>query len=197
MRIRRIVGIVVLVVLAAAILFVGWRKHGPNQFEAALQPGSTITFDLSAGGFKIIGTDESQIKIVYDPSDLPYIHSSIQTTGSAATVTLDGPSSNFHATIYVPRRSHLKVFQTIGEIRISGVDGDKKVGLNIGAVRIQVPDRNRVKYVEASVGIGSVRAENWGTNKGGFFRSFDAGGQGDYSVKAHVDIGDLELGDWI
>jgi hypothetical protein len=56
-----------------------------------------------------------------------------------------------------------------------------------------MPETEKVKSVDAAVTIGSVRANPWRTGKGGFFRSFRAGGQGSYTVNAHLDIGNIEL----
>jgi hypothetical protein len=67
------------------------------------------------------------------------------------------------------------------------------VGLNIGQIEIQMPELDQIESVDASVVIGSVGASRWRKATGGFFRSFKAGGQGNYKVKAHLDIGEIEL----
>jgi hypothetical protein len=193
MKRRRMMLVVFGVLACAAILFLGWRRSGPNNFQAAFQPGGTVDCDLSIGGYEIRGSNENQIRVEVDPADLASAHAEVHVNGNRATVRVDGPPDNFHAVIFVPQQSHIKANQTIGELKIVNVEGDKYVGLNIGHIRIDMPETDKIKSVDAGVGIGSVRAGPWHTGKGGFFRSFRAGGQGSYTVNAHLDIGDIEL----
>lgn len=181
------------VIVCAVVISLGWRHAGATSYQSAFLGGGTIDLDLSVGGYEIRGTANNEIKVEVDPSDQQATHSEIQVNGNKATVRVDGPGDNFHAIIYVPQQSHLKVNQTLGELRITNVEGDKYVGLNIGQIRIDMPPAEKMKSVDAAVTIGSVRAGPWRTNKGGFFRSFRAGGQGPYTVNAHLDIGDIEL----
>jgi hypothetical protein len=180
-------------IACAVILFLGWRRTGPNTFQAAFQPGGTIDLDLSIGGYDIRGTADNQIRVEIDPDDLSSAHSEIHVTGNKAVVRVDGHPNDFHAVIYVPQQCHLKANQTIGQLHIINVEGNKYVGLNIGQIRIDMPETEKIKSVDAAVSIGSVRAGPWRVGKGGFFRSFRAGGQGTYIVNAHLDIGDIEL----
>lgn len=190
---RRVLLIGFGVIACAIILYLGWERTGASNFEAAFLPGGNIALDLSTGGFEIRGTSDNQIKVEIDPSDLNITHCEVHVSGNHARVRLDGPANNFHAIIYVPQQSNIKANQTIGELRISNVEGNKYVGLNIGQIRIDMPPTEKIKSVDAAVTIGSVRARPWGTGKGGFFRSFRTGGQGSYTVNAHLDIGDIQL----
>jgi hypothetical protein len=190
---RQVLLISFVVVVFAGVLYLGWRRDGPNTFQAAFQPGGTVDLDLSVGGYEIRGTNDNQIRIEVDPSDAASVHSEIHVNGNRANVRLDGKPNNFHAVIYVPQQTNLKANQTIGQLRIANVTGDKYVGLNIGQILIDMPEPEKIKSVDAAVTIGSVRAGPWRTGKGGFFRSFRAGGQGNYTVNAHLDIGDIEL----
>lgn len=195
MKTRNIAMIAFAVIVFATILFIGWRRHGPNSFEAAFQPGGNVNLDLSIGGFTVRGTTDNQVRVEIDPSDAAYVHSEVKVSGNTAKVVLDGPGNNFHATIYVPQRSNLNAFQTIGELRVINVEGDKDLGLNIGKILVEVPDPVAVKSVNANARIGNVHAAAWHRGHGGFFPSFHARGQGSYSVTASVDIGDIELSD--
>ncbi len=190
---RRVLLIGFGVIVCVVILYLGWQRTGANNFQAVFMPGGTIDLDLSAGGFEIRGTTENQIKVEVDRGDFSATHCQVHVSGSNANVRLDGPANNFHAIVYVPQQSNLKVNQTVGELRISKVEGDKYVGLNIGQIRIDMAPTEKIKSVDAAVTIGSVRARPWGPGKGGFFRSFRTGGKGSYTVNAHLDIGDIEL----
>jgi hypothetical protein len=193
MRARRIVTIVFVVLVCAAILYAGWEKPGPNNFEAAFQPGGEVVMDLSIGGFTIRGTPENKISVEISQSDLPSVHSQVTVNGNQGKVRLEGPSDNFNATIYVPQNSNLRVSQTIGELRVEGVDGDKHLNLNIGEIRVPAPGPDAMKTVDASVKIGEVHADAWHRGNGGFFPSFHFSGKGQHSVSAIVDIGQVQL----
>jgi hypothetical protein len=113
--------------------------------------------------------------------------------GTTAKVSLDGPNDNFHATIYVPQKSNISASQTIGDLRVVNVEGNKDLGLNIGNLRVEVPDPAQVKSVDASVRLGDLHAAAWHEGHGGFFPSFHAKGAGSHSINASVDIGHIEL----
>jgi hypothetical protein len=191
---RRVLGIAFVVIVFAIVLYAGWKRpQGPSTFEAAFQPGGTVNLDLAVGRFAIRGTDENQIRVAIDPSDARYVHSTVLVNGTTANVKLKGPSNNFGATIYVPKQVNLNVTQTVGQMRIVNVEGDKNVGLNVGQIIIPMPEDTQWKRVDADVNIGSVNARPWHTEMGGFFRSFHASGQGAYSISAHLDIGEISL----
>jgi hypothetical protein len=194
MRIRNVLMILFGVIVFAAILALGWRHHGPNNFDAAFQAGGNINLDLSVGGYTIEGSNENQIRVEINPKDASYVHSRVQVSGNTANVSLDGPNSNFHAVIYVPQRSNLVATQTIGQLKVVNVEGDKSLGLNIGELRLEVPDPNAVKSIDASVRLGDIHAAAWHRGHGGLFPSFHARGAGPYSIRASVDIGNIELG---
>jgi hypothetical protein len=190
---HRILVVVFVVVVVAVVLFLGWRRSGPNTFQASLQPGGTVDLDLGIGGYEIRGASENQIRVEIDPDELGSARSEIRVNGNRATVRVDGQPNNFHAVIFVPQQTHLNAHQTIGQLRVVNVEGDKYLGLNIGQIQVDVPESDKIKSVDAAVTIGSVRAGPWRTAKGGFFRSFRAGGHGNYTVNAHLDIGDIEI----
>ena len=192
---RTTLSIVFGVVVFAGIVFAGWRRNEPNRFDAQFQPGGEITLDLSIGAYTVRGTQDDKIRVEIDPWDLNAAHSEIQVTGNRARVVVEGPADEFHATIYVPQRSDIRVYQTIGEMRVVDVEGNKDLGLNIGKIWVDVSDPTGMKSVYAQVKIGNVNAAAWHRGQGGFFRSFRAGGQGPYSLKANLDIGDIELSD--
>jgi hypothetical protein len=193
MRARRIVTIVFIVVVCAAVLYAGWGKPGPNSFVAAFQPGGEVVMDFSVGGFTIRGSAENMVRVEVNQADLPSVHSQVSVNGSKAKVKLEGPSHNFHATIYVPQNSNLRVSQTIGELQIDGVEGDKHLDLNIGEIRVPAPGPDAMKTVDVAVKIGEVHAQAWHRGHGGFFPSFHFSGKGQHSVSALVDIGQVEL----
>jgi len=185
--------VVIVGALVIIIAYVGWRHGGPNQFEAAFTPGGKVALDLSAGGYNIRGTPENRIRVEIDSHDIRDVRCNIDVSGTSAKVILEGPSNNFRATIYVPQRSDLKVDQTIGDLVVTNVEGNKDLGLNIGRLQVEVASGAAQPSFDGSVNLGSLRAGPWNVEKGGFFRDYATKSASPYAVRAHVDIGDLEV----
>ena len=197
MKAARIASVVFLVGVFALVLYAGWERHQPDQFEIAFKPGGHIALDLSAGGYLIKGTTENVIRVAPDMTR-GNVHCHMTVNGSDAKISVDGPRNNFKATIYIPQRSDISVDQTIGDLEISGVQGNQNLSLAIGRIQVEVPESAPVPSFDGSVMLGGLRANNWQVNKGGFFRSFytDANGS-PYKIKASVDIGDLETSSFV
>jgi hypothetical protein len=194
MRVVRILLIALLVGIVTVMVYAGWKKGGPNQLEIAFNPGGKVSLDLSAGGYEITGTTENKIRVRLDPGDTREVTCHIRVNGSNANVEIDGPSNKFRATIFVPQRSDLTVDQTIGDLVVTNVEGNKKLGLNIGQIQLEEDRGASLPSFAGSVIIGDLRAEPWNVEKGGFFRGFNTHSSGSpYSINAHVDIGDLKV----
>ncbi|MGZ4787176.1 MAG: hypothetical protein ACXVZX_01575 [Terriglobales bacterium] len=187
----RAVLIVILVGIIALIVYTGWNRTGANQFEAAFNPGGKVSLDLSAGGYTIQGTNDNNIRVELDAHEHRDVHCRINVSGTNAKVEIDGPSNNFRATVYVPQRTELNVHQTIGDMVISNVEGNKILALYIGRVQVEVPAAGPQPEFDGSINIGDLQANAWHVEKGGFFRSYSTHTAGPYFIKAHVDIGDL------
>jgi len=188
----RVVLIGVLIGIFGLIVYEGWRKNGSSQLEAAFNPGGKLSLDLSAGGYRIVGTSENKIRVQIDSHDEHEAQCRMNVNGSNANVEIDGPSNNFHVTIFIPQKTDLQVDQTIGDMVVTNVEGNKRLGLNIGRLQVEVPNSGVVPSFDGSVIIGSLRAPVWHVEKGGFFRGMTMQA-GQPSIKAHVDIGDLEV----
>lgn len=194
MRYVRILMILILVGILGVIVYAGWNRSGPNQMEAAFNAGGRVSLELSAGGYEIKGTPESQIRVELDSGDKRDAACHIDVSGNHAKVRIDGPSNNFRATVYIPQKSDLDVDQTIGDLVVTNVEGNKNLGLNIGQIQLEVPIGTPQPSFEGSIIIGDLRAGPWSVEKGGFFRDFTMhSSSSPYSIKAHVDIGDLEV----
>ncbi|HWR17370.1 MAG TPA: hypothetical protein VN577_21245 [Terriglobales bacterium] len=193
MRARRTALILFGIICFGAVLYLGWQRNGPNTFEAAFQPGGEVVLDLSVGSFTIRGAAENKIWVELEPNTSG-AHSEISVKGTQAKVKIEGPSHDFKAVIYVPKQSNLVANQTMGELRVEDVEGNKSLGLNIGQIKV-VADPKQIKTLDASAKIGEVNAGAWRRSHGGFFPSFRMNGQGAYSLRAIVDIGQVDLRD--
>jgi len=196
MRVVRVLMILILVGIVGVILFAGWNRGGPNQMEAAFGSGGKVALDLSAGGYDIRGTQENKIRVELPLGETRNVICRMNVSGNHGKVQIDGPSNNFRATIYIPQKSNLEVNQTIGDLYVSNVEGNKNLQLNIGHIRVEVPSSGPQPSFDGSIIIGALRASSWRVEKGGFFRNFNMhSSSSPYAIKAHVDIGDLEVRD--
>jgi hypothetical protein len=131
---------------------------------------------------------------VRDADQLSRVHARADVSGSAASITAEGPSNNgLRFDIQVPDRSDLYVRMTAGDIRIEDVRGNKDVELHAGDVRIDVGRAEDYHSVYGSVWAGDIHAAPFNVVKGGLFRSFDWSGHGPYRLHAKLKAGDLRL----
>jgi hypothetical protein len=161
--------------------------------EKQFVTGGEIDLHLSPGGYVIRGTPDSRISIELNPSQAPHVRADIKIDGNHARIDVNGPEHNFQATIYIPQRTDLVINQSVGDLRIQAVEGNKDVDLDVGSLKIDVPKAADYASVDATVRIGSLKAPAWNAQRDGFFRSLQAHGQGKYSLNAHVGVGDMTL----
>jgi hypothetical protein len=77
---------------------------------------------------------------------------------------------------------------------VDRVTGDKDIEIHAGTVTVSHVDGSEYKTVEASVGIGEVRALAFGIDKGGFSRNFTKEtAEGKYRLHARVGTGSIEF----
>lgn len=164
-----------------------------SSIERQFVSAGRIDLHLSAGGYVIRGTPENRITIELSPSQAPHVRADVKVEGNRAHIYVDGPEHNFQATIYVPQRTDLVINQSVGDLRIQAVEGNKSVDLDVGSLKIDVPKAADYANVDATVRIGSLKAPAWKAQRDGFSRSFEAHGQGKYSLNAHVGVGDMTL----
>ncbi len=161
--------------------------------EKQFVTGGQIDLNLSAGGYVVRGTSENRISIDLNPSQAPHVRAEVKIDGNRARIYVNGPEHNFQATIYVPQRSDLVITQSVGDLRIQAVEGNKDVDLDVGSLKVDVPKAADYGEVDATVRIGSLKAPAWNAQHDGFFRSFESHGHGKYSLNAHVGVGDMTL----
>jgi hypothetical protein len=167
-----------------------------TSLERPFAPGGSIRMDLSAGQYEIAGSPDGRIRMDWNAGDrarLDEVEARIDTRGSDATLTIDGPQNNFEVRIQVPSRSNLHVRLTAGELAIKGIEGDKDVELHAGELDIDVRRADDYKSVDAGIWAGELHASPFSVVKEGLFRSFDWSGRGRYRLHAHLKAGELRL----
>jgi hypothetical protein len=162
--------------------------------QRSFAQGGTARLNLSAGEYEITASPDETIRVAWRTEgrdDDVDVH--IEVRGTRAEVDIDGPSSNFHVELQLPRRTNLMIELSAGELELTGIEGSKDVSARAGEIRIGVGDRAQYRRVDASVRVGELAADAFDVTKGGFFRSFEWTGKGQYDLRAHLTVGELRL----
>ena len=184
---------IALVLMLSAFTLAASPDSVNTSIEKQFVGGGRIDLNLSAGGYVIRGTPDNRISIELNPSQAPHVRAGIKIEGNHARIDVSGPEHNFQATIFIPQRSDLVSSQSVGDLRIQAVEGNKDIDLNVGSLKVDVPKAADYGEVDATVRIGSLKAPAWNAQRDGFFRSLQTHGQGKYSLNAHVGVGDMTL----
>jgi hypothetical protein len=167
-----------------------------NSLEQAFVANGRIRMDLSAGDYRISGSEDNRIRMAWTvrhPEELSRVRARANVRGSDATITTDGSQDNFHATINIPARADLLVRLTAGELTIEHVQGNKDISSHAGEMDIYAGSPADYRRVEASVWAGELHVGPFGRDTEGLFRSFNWNGKGPYTLNAHLKAGELRL----
>jgi hypothetical protein len=181
--------------LAAAPFSQSRDPRVSNSLEKPFISNGRISFDLSAGEYRITGSPDNRLRMTWsvrDPHDLPRVHAAAEVKGRDAAVTTSG-TDNLKADIQVPSHADLYVRLTAGELTIQGIDGNKDVSLHAGELDIDVGRAEDYRSVSASVWAGEVHASPFNVSKEGLFRSFSWSGKGAYTLEARLKAGEIHL----
>lgn len=158
-----------------------------SSLERAFAANGRIKMDLSAGEYRISGSQDNRIRLrwsVRDPEQLSRVKARADVKDLEATITTDGPSNNFRVAIEVPSVADLNVRLTAGELTIRDIQGNKDIEMHAGEIDIDVGRPEDYHRVDASVWAGELQAAPYHVFKGGLFRSFNWSGKGPYRLHA-------------
>jgi hypothetical protein len=171
--------------------------------EAAFDPGGVIIVDANVGDVRVEPAEEDgHVKLVItsrkfdDAAAAPHWIREFAVNGSQAKVVLQMPkhgNHDFDVTLYVPKRSDLRLNLEVGDLTIEGITGNTDAEVGVGDLHMTVPDAHAYRAVAMSVHIGDVNAKAFGLEPSGFLgksveRQFSAGS---YRLKLHTGIGDV------
>jgi hypothetical protein len=168
----------------------------------ALQSRAVLIIDSRPAGLQIVGTDQEAIHVSCTASSDETVRDvalHFSPTPNGGRLSIEGAhlrhgNNNLEVKIEVPRRTNLSVRMFAGEVSVKEVKGDKDIDLAAGQITISSIHDGDYRSVNASVSVGEVQARAFGTDKGGFFRSFSRkNSSGDYGLHAHVTTGEIVL----
>lgn len=175
--------------LVAQTLF-GQSTGSPT--EKDFVSGGKIEITLESGDYDIRASSDSRIHVRWNEASGARVK--LTTNGKSADLRVENtPHNNFHATIEVPALTDLRIRLTAGDLRVSGVKGDKDIEANAGNLNVLVGSSSDWGDVDASVTAGDLNAPAFKAATGGLFRSIKWKGPGKYRLHVHVMAGDVNL----
>ena len=169
-----------------------------KSFETPFRTGGELQMHLRSGDIDIKGTDTDKIVVSCDLQAFERagdVRIGFRSAGKSGTLRVSGgPTSNFHVRIEVPRNTHLFVRSPAGDLKMSGVVGNKDVEMHAGDLTIAVGRASDYSHADGSVLVGDLVAPAFAINKDGLFRSFEKDNRtGKYRLHAHVGAGEVIL----
>jgi hypothetical protein len=185
-------------ILVLMVMLVGVSKGQSGSDTDSLQTtfaaGGSVHLRLSSGDYTIRAGSSDRIRVAWSSKRRDDIRkvAQIRTSGISATVRTNGPSNDGHFVIELPSRSDIRINIRAGDVRITGIEGNKDVRMTAGDLDIDIGSGSYSR-IQASTTFGDLEARPLRIAKGGIARSFDWTGPGQYELRAHLFAGDLKL----
>lgn len=190
-------------VLTALLLTAGFSfaqtknaSSNPDRYEFGFNSGGKLRMELGAGDVEIVGGKENKVIVTYTtskPEQAKDVRVEADMKDSWGTLKVHGPHNNFHYKIEIPEKTNLYVRMSAGDLRISGIEGNKDVESHAGDLTIKLDDPKKYGEVDASVRMGDLSLPAFGVSKGGIGRSWRKNEKGEYRLHVHLGAGDLTV----
>jgi len=190
---KRLAGILV---IANILLFTVNAQERPARgtVDYAFTSGGLVTLKLSSGDYVVRPGRSDRIVVRWSSNKIDDMdrYVDVHVYGRNAQVRTDGPTKDGHFIIEIPPRSDIRLNIRAGDVKVTGIEGNKDIQMTAGDLDIDV-EPDRYSRVEASVTFGDLTASPLGISKGGIARSFKWTGAGSYELRARLFAGDLTL----
>lgn len=177
------------------IATITWGAVDESSLQMQLQPGQILKLELSSGDYRIEPGAGDKVVVISKEKAQPRQQKprfGIDINAKEASVRVEAPK-NYAAVIQVPKNSSLRVRLSGGRLRVDGINGDKDIESNAGAVSIDVGRPEDYARVDASVHVGHIDAAPFQVAREGFEQSFSRQGPGSYRLHARVGTGEIKL----
>jgi hypothetical protein len=185
--------IVCLIVIALAVLAYP-QSNVQDTLESRFVAGGVIHLRLSYGDYTIKSGLDDRIVVRWQGSHGVDIRDkmTIDVAGNTANIRTDGAIKHGHFIVEVPSRSDIFLRLKAGDLKISGIEGNKDIQMTAGDLSIEA-NPSSYSNVHGSVTFGDIDAHSLHISKGGILRSFDWQGGGPYQLRASIIMGDLRI----
>ena len=191
---RRI--LIAILALSSALFAQGKNPSSDGQkYEFDFKSGGKLRMELGAGDADIVASKEDKIIVTYTvrkPEHESKVRVEANINDGWGTLKVHGPR-NFQYTIQIPEKTNLYVRISAGDLKISGIEGNKDVESHAGDLTIKLDDPTKYGEVDASVKVGDLNLPAFNVSKGGMFRSWKRNEKGEYRLHAHLGAGDLTV----
>ena len=190
---RLLIGIIVLASVTPAPLL--YAQYGVT--EKVFVSAGRIELQLGAGSYTIRPASDTHIRVTIG-SDSGRARVALTANATRATVAVtETPSSNFQATIEVPKTSDLIVRLSGGNLVLSGITGNKDIDSVAGNAEISIGDPGDYASMEATVKAGDLNVGAFTGAKTedsfGLLHRASWSGKGRYTLRANLGAGNLVL----
>ncbi len=175
----------------------GQSRSHRDSIENPFVNGGEVRLRLGSGDYTIRAGASDRIRVEWiskKPLRGEEIGNAVRInrTGTSATIRTDGPLKNSRFVIELPPRSDLRLNLRAGDVKITGIEGNKDVNMTAGDLDIDIGPGSYSR-IEASTTFGDLNAPALRISKGGIGRSFAWSGDGQYELRAHLFAGDVKF----
>ncbi len=161
--------------------------------DQAFAAGGSVEMTLSGGGYRIIPAADGHLRVTFD-GNTGDARGTVTPSGDHAVLQVkDTPSSNFHATIEVPKTTDLVVRLSGGQLDMDPITGNKDIDSQAGEVKIQVGDPSDYASVDATVDAGNLDAAPFGGTHSGVDSHVKWTGPGKNKLRVRLEAGNMKL----
>ncbi len=190
---NRMLWIVILIVALVGVSK-GQSRSYSDSIENPFAAGGKVRLKLSSGDYTIRAGNSDRIRVEWVSKRPAEIARAVRitATGTSAVVRTDGPLKNSRFVIELPARCDIRLDVRAGDVKITGIEGNKDVRMTAGDLDIDIGSGSYSR-IEASTTFGDLNAHSLNISKSGIGRSFEWTGSGQYELRAHLFAGDVKL----
>ena len=178
-----------------------WNYEETHSDAREFVAGGFVHVRLSVGDMQIRRGNSNKISLRYtvkshSEKNVKEAQVDFDVRGNDATIEFHAPShanTQFDVELEVPQNTNLDVHDKVGDLTVEDVEGDKDLSLGVGDIRV-ANGRSGYRLVSASAGIGDVNGDGYGETSGWLGKTLKYHGEGKYELRAHVGVGDINLG---
>ncbi|HYG98402.1 MAG TPA: hypothetical protein VD837_04670 [Terriglobales bacterium] len=198
---RRVRAFALILLVLAMIVLPSCHKHSvrasvaPSEVSRSFAPGGTVRIDLSRGNVEVIGRAGGTVVARCVESCEAALH--LSPDGDARIWTDTPAGSTFGSgpkyVIEVPEVSDVSIHLAAGNLDLNGVKGSKDIVLNAGNATLAIGRADDYGRVSLKVTAGTLSAGPWSAYAAGLVQNVSRSGEGQYSLRAVVNAGNLTI----
>jgi hypothetical protein len=176
-----------------------WNYEESHDEARDFVSGGHVHLRLSVGDVRITRGESNKIHLRYTVKsrrerNVKDAHVEFDIHGNNADIEFRASGSNtqFDVELEVPQNTNLDVHESVGDLTVEEIEGDKDLSLSVGDIRV-AKGQSGYRTVHASTSIGDVNGNGYGETSGFLGKTLRYHGDGKYELRAHVSVGDITL----